>query len=555
MGNPLDLLKQAGKAGLGRAVQALERVAGPLAAVPKVALDQLSPWKFSWNDGSKFPGDFGPTEFLVPDYWTLRARSAQLFETNLYARGVIRRLVTSVIANGLYLESVPEEKILGYPEDGLLDWSDDVENRFDLWANNAVICDQKEQSTFGELHQTALTEALVVGDILCVLRQDQRTRLPRVQLINGASVRTPFGVTPREGHKIVHGVELDGNGRHVAYWITQDDGTSKRLPAFGEKSGRRIAWLFYGCDKRMDEVRGKPLLSLMLQSLKEIDRYRDSTQRKATILSMLAAFVSKDQPGPGSRPLTAAGGAVRRGTELATTDTKASAQRTYSAAMHIPGLVVDELNAGEKIQAFTTSGTTEQFGEFEHAIIATVAWAHEIPPEVLLQSYDSNYSASAAALNDWKAYLSKARTTFGKNFCQPVYVEWLFGEVVARRISARGLLEAWNDYSQWDIFGAWTRADWSGNVKPSVDPVKVVKAADGAIALGLTTRDRASREYNGSKFSKNIKRLKRENEAVRDANMPLAELKAAEKAAGAAQSEPPTPPDSEGGDEKEDEDS
>jgi capsid protein len=304
----------------------------------------------------------------------------------------------------------------------------------------------------------------------------------------------------------------------------------------------------------MDDVRGKPLLSLMLQSLKEIDRYRDSIQRKAVVLSMLAMFLTKDVPTVGSRPLTAGGGIVRR-TDLATVDTTSvgNAERSYSAARHIPGLVIDELNVGEKPQAFKTDGTTEAFGEFERAIVATVAWSHEIPPEVLLQSYDSNYSASQAAINDWKAYLQKARTTFGRALCQPVYVEWLFAEVLAKRITARGLIEAWNDFSQWDLFGAWTRADWSGNVKPSVDPVKVVKAEELKLALGLTTHDKAAREVNGSKFSKNVKKLLRENIALAEANEPIARLKAAEKATQAA-ADPDADSDVED-EQKEDEDS
>jgi hypothetical protein len=55
----------------------------------------LAPFRYSFDDGSKFAGGFGVTELLLADYWTLRQRSSQLFEQNLYARGLIRRLVTN----------------------------------------------------------------------------------------------------------------------------------------------------------------------------------------------------------------------------------------------------------------------------------------------------------------------------------------------------------------------------------------------------------------------------------------------------------------------------
>jgi capsid protein len=235
-----------------------------------------------WN-GEKFPGGYGATDLILPDYWTLRARSAELYRKNLYARGVIRRLITNELNTGLHLEATPEEALLGVAEDSLADWSENVENRFAIWGKDPFVCDFAEARTFGALQAAARLEAFVCGDVLVVLRQDPRTGLPRVQLISGSSVQTPLGAKPPPGSQIVHGVEIDSLGRQVAYWITQKDGTAKRLPAFGEKSGRRLAWLVYGCDKRLDEVRGEPLLAIVLQSLKEIDRYRDSTQRKATI--------------------------------------------------------------------------------------------------------------------------------------------------------------------------------------------------------------------------------------------------------------------------------
>ena len=476
-----------------------------------------------WDDGTKYPGGYGPTSILLVDYWTLRMRSAELFEKNLYARGLIRRLVTNEINTGLHLEATPEESVLGFPEDGLSDWSETVENRFGLWAKSARLCDHKEQRTFGGLQADARMEALVTGDVLVVLRQDQRTKLPRVQLISGSSVRTPLFARPRRGNKIRHGVELDASDRQVAYWVVQGDtnarGKAKRLPAFGERSGRRIAWLLYGTDKRLDRVRGKPILSLVLQSLKEIDRYRDSTQRKAVLNSMLAMFIRKTDERMGTLPIT--GGAVRRDTVIATDQTDPAETRTYNTAELIPGLVLDELQVGEEPVAFTTNGTLEQLGTFEAAIIGAVAWANEMPPEILMLAFSNNYSASQAAINEFKIYLNKVRTSFGEELCQPVYVEWLLAETLAQRVDAARLFEARGENSLFDVFAAWTSADWSGHIKPSTDIWKQARGYEKMINLGLITRDRAARELTGTKFSKNVKKLRRENEALAEANATL----------------------------------
>lgn len=490
-----------------------------------VTLNDLPDSRFVIDHGEKFSGGLGPVDVLFTDYWALRARSAELFQRNLYARGLIRRLISNQINTGLHLEATPEEKILGLQEDSLADWSEGVENRFELWGKNAYLCDQDERRTFGALQEAAQTEALVAGDVLVVLRNDQRTRLPRVKLISGSSVQSPMRDTP--GVTIKHGVELDGQGRHAAYWVTQKDGTSKRLPAYGEKSGRRIAWLLYGTDNRLDDVRGMPLLGLVLQSIKEIDRYRDATLRKAVINSMLAMYISKGADKPGTRPLT--GGAIRRGVNK-TTDNSGK-ERTYRTAENIPGLVLDELQQGEEPKAFQTNQTVEAFGVFEQAIVQAIAWANEVPPEILTLSFGSNYSASQAAINEFKMYLNRVRTRFGENFCSPIYEEWLLGQVLTQRIDATGFVQAFYATDQFDIYGAWIACDWSGAIKPAVDLSKLVRGYREMIEIGAITRDRMARELTGTKYSKNIKKLARENVQWVEAMRPLLEL-AAELARG-----------------------
>lgn len=514
----------------GIAQPALAHSASP--AVPTLHMSDLGPRRVSyrWDDGSKFDGGFGPTKLLTIDYWTLRARSAQLFETNHYANGVIRRLITNEINTGLHLEATPAEPILGFEPDGLADWSEEVETRFELWQASSQLCDFRERLGFGQLQAQARREALISGDVLVVLRMDQRTRLPRIQLVSGGLVQSPLRGKVRKGNRVVHGVELNEQGRHVAYWVRQRDLTMKRLPAWGEKSGRRLAWMLYGTEPRLDQVRGKPLLALMLQSLAEIDRYRDSTQRKALLLSMLAMFIKKGEERPGTRPIT--GGAVRL-EQVQQVDTTGETERSYNAAELIPGLILDELQVGEEPQAFQTQGTTEEFGTFEEAIVQSIAWSLEIPPEILRLTFSNNYSASQAAINEFKIYLNRVRTDFGRGFCQPIYNEWLVSEALLRRVEADGLLEAWRDVTKGPEFAAWTAADWAGHIKPSTDIFKQARGYELLISMGLITRDRASRELTGTKYSKNAAKLRRENEQLSEAREPLASAEAEEASSSA----------------------
>jgi lambda family phage portal protein len=476
--------------------------------LPVVAVNTLpaaTPTLGYWH-GEKYPGGLGPAEILSTDYWTLRHRSAALFKSNLYARGLIRRIIDNEISTGLHLEASPEEGLLGYPDDGLAEWTETVENRFALWCNAPRLCDFLGANRFGKLQEFARREALICGDILVVLHQDDPTGLPKVQLVNGSKIQTPLR-SPSKGTRIEHGVELDTFGRHVAYWVQQDDGSSRRITAYGERTGRRVAWLVYGTDMRLDDVRGEPLLSLVVQSLKEIDRYRDSTQRKATINSMLAMFIKKTEDKPGTRPITS--GAVRRGLDTAADSTGTA--RSFRTMEMMPGLVIDELAVGEEPQGFLPNGTDEKFGDFEAAILAGIAFANGVPPEIYRLFFSNNYSASQAAINEFKMVLDKNRTDFGAQFCSPIYEEWLVSEVLKRRVSAQGLLEAWRDPERFDVYEAWIQSDWSGHIKPAVDLSKLVNGYAAQIKEGLNTRSRVTRELSGQRYSKVIKQLAREN--------------------------------------------
>lgn len=484
--------------------------------------------------GDKYHGGFGPTQIYDLDYWTLRARSGQLFRDNIYAKGILRRLITNEINTGLTVEVQPEEAILGVEADSLSDWSEIVESRFSLYARDPNLCDITGTDTFGKKQRQARLEALIDGDVLVMLDISRVTGLPRIRLVSGSKVQTPIDDTGRgNGNIIEHGVELDSNKRHVAYWITESDGTSKRVPAYGRRSGRKLAWLLYGTERRIDDVRGEPLLSILLQSLKEVDRYRDAALRKATLNSILAMFIQKDLERPGTMAMT--GGSTRKG-QVSVSDDTNSSRRFNIAEYGVPGLIIEELQAGEKPVPHSNAGTDVNFPVFEEAVIQALAWVCEIPPEILRLAFTDNYSASQAAINEFKMYLNSFRTSFGEEFCQPIYIEWFIGEVLNRRIVADGFLEAWRNPRLYDIYNAWICTDWSGAIKPSTDILKQAKGYIAMVAEGWITNARAARELTGTKYSKNIAQLRRENEAKAYALEPLIELEQRELTPGGADS-------------------
>lgn len=474
---------------------------------PTIAPAVLSTW-----DGEKFSGGFGLTKLLAPDYWTLRARSEQLFETNLYARGLIRRLVTNEINTGLWPEAMPDEDTLGLAEGDLDDWSEDIENRFTLWGKTPTACDFKKIHTFNKLQAITRREALVGGDCLIVLQQDPITKRPSVMIIKGQDVRTPMEFSGGENRKIIHGVEVDNATRHIAFHVVQKDGKSKRIPAVSGRNGRRVAWLVYGTDHRVETVRGTPLLGLILQSLAELDKYRDSTQRAAVVNSMLAMFIKKGEDKPGSKSITA--GAVRRSTSVINDLDDCEINTGPRTLALNPGLVLEELQQGEEPVAFQPNVGVD-LGKFEEIITSAIAWANEIPPEILRLAFSNNYSASQAAINEFKIYLNMSRTDFGEQFNAPIYQEWIISEALLGKIDRSDeILNAWRDKANFEIFTAWLLAEWSGAIKLSTDILKQAKGYALLLEMGWITNARATRETTGQKFSRNMRKIRREEELL-----------------------------------------
>jgi len=494
-----------------------------------------SPLSGYWH-GEKFPGGLGPVQLLQWDYWTVRQRSGELFKTNIYARGLIRRLVTNVINTGLHVESTPSESLLGFEEEFLSDWAELIEQRFEVWADNKRLCDARGLMTFGELQAEVFRESWVNGDILVTLLQDPVTKLPQIKLIDGGSIQTPLDrlFNAPGGSKISEGVEVDKSGRHVAYHVRQEDGTSKRIPT-RDSRGRAVAWLVIVNDKRHAETRGEPILSLVLQSLQEIDRYRDSVQRKALIASYLAVYITRDTDATQGRSFGSLGG-VAQSTDTVTDPT--GAQRTFRTSQHIPGLINEQLKPGEEVKGFPSSATDEKFGEFEEAIIQAVAWANQIPPEILRLAFSHNYSASQAANNEFNLYLHLARRCAAVQLCEPVYQEWLISEALLQKfLFFQNILDAWMTPEAYDLWGAWIKSDWSGQIKPASDLLKVTNAHAIANEEGFGLRSRSMRELTGMKYAPTMKRQRRENELLAWAREPLVELERQPQAQPAVQSE------------------
>ena len=440
----------------------------------------------------------------------LRRQSVRTFSTSLYGRGIISRIITNEIHTGLELDARPFNKYIGLTPEEVDEWQSDVEDRFHIWACTNK-CHIANELNFYQLQVLIRFEALVKGDVLVIERIDPSTHLPVYQIVAAESVTGGMLTDIGGDVQLSHGVEFTSNGTHIAYWI-QEDGKfeSTRIPAYTE-GGRRQAWLVYGSPRRIGSVRGEPLFTTVFQSLSELEKYRDSVQRRASIQSMMAIFIERTDVATSGFSAEAIN--VRHGRQALSPPADPSPTK-YGTAKWQPGMVVERLEKGEKPVPFGNTASDLQFKDFEQAIISALAWAHEIPPEILQLSFNSNYSASQAALNELNYYLDKVRDYMGTIFCQHVYEEFLVGSVIRGDVSADGLLLSVAD-DDFLTFGAWTYAEWTEAVKVTTDLRKVVQACNEAVNGQLMTRERAMKLLGFGKFRREALKMRQEAALVK----------------------------------------
>ena len=499
-------------------------------------------------DGSKFFGSLGPvSQWTFVDYWRLRRRSMQLFRTNIYAKGVIRRLVWNEIHTGIVATPTPTGAVL-FPnlgeverEEKAVEWGERIAAQFDLYSNTPAVFDWGKKETFGAFQERVRFESLISGDGIIISRIDKDTGLPRWQWVNGDHVRTPDRSNLRDGHYIKHGVEFDRWGKRVAFYVQSEvNGVFEyeRIPVRGERSGRLISWMVYGSEHFVDDVRGEPFLSDSIYMLKDLDRTRDAEVRASLVNAMIPLFLEESPneihgvgPADYARSLRGQGGASQTGGGSAGAiggapipAAPAGIQPSgYPPVVTPPTNQIDIMNPGTvykapnggKITSFQTNRPNVNYATFEKSVIAVLAWSHGLPPEVLMLEFGNNYSASRQANNEFEVYLSRFVRKFSSEVTQPMYNSWLSLLALSGQIDLPGFARAWNNPEQWRVVSAWMQCTWTGLNRPSVDRNKEASASEKLLDNGLTTYDLEARRHSGLSFMQVMQTQKRERELMK----------------------------------------
>lgn len=451
-----------------------------------------------------------PKEDIDYNNYTLRQRGRMAYMSQPIATSAIRTNRTNVIGVGLKPNPKIDAEVLGISSATAEEWEKTVKAEFKMWAEDKAACDATAVNDFYEMQQLAFISWIISGDVFAVRKEYPETfENPyslRIQLIEADRVRTPSNYTgsypyltdgvAENGNKIHDGVEVDVNGKIVAYYVcntypfeaTVDSTKFSRVEAYGEETGLPVIMHMMNSE-RPDQYRGVTYLAQIIEPLLNINRYTNSELMAALVESFLTVFI-KTEGDAGENPFNSTG------------DQISYDPNEYEIG---PG-TMNVMNPGETIDVLDPKRPASGFQGFVHAIATQMGAALEIPVDLLLKEFNSSYSASRAALLEaWKSF-KMYRSWFISDFCRPVYKLWLTEAVARGRIMAPGF------FTDRRLKEAWLGCEWIGPSQGQLDPVKEITAEILAVENGFTTNEDATIKLNGGDWTANMNKLERENE-------------------------------------------
>lgn len=487
-------------------------------------------------DGEKNAGELGNPINLVPDFSSLRLRSYEAELKSDVVKIITGKFFKWVVGDGLKLQPQPNENCL-QTEGITLDFAKfrkDVEARFSVYSNS-IVSDYSNMENIHYRAAEAFETAFLGGDCLIVLRVDDNFN-PNIQIIDGQHLGTPFfdgkmvSEVKERGNRIKHGIEIDVKNKHVAFFVRKDSSLIEdyeRIEAVGKESGCLMAWMIYGKKHRIDHHRGIPIITPILEKIDKLDRYTEASVGAAEERAKVPWFIEHNQFSDGENPLI--DNVMKNvGGKKNALNSFDLAEETVKSVYISQQKTITNMPVGSTMKALFSQAEIN-YDSFFQSIFIQLCAACDIPPEVALQKYNSNYSASRAAINGWGYIVDIYRKKHARKYYKNFYSFWLYTEILKGKIEAPGYLKA-KENKDFLIMESYHSSNFLGVNLPHIDPLKEVKAIRTMLGdkskgeVPLITLDQSTEQLNNGDWIEIFKKWKEEMKLTEEMFEPVKEI-------------------------------
>lgn len=237
----------------------------------------------SWNK-STADADGASRSALVP----LRGLSRDLRRNNSWARRGVEVITSNTVGEGIEAKAVTKDKDLALTSMAL--WKE--------WSTSTS-CDFDGRLDFKGLQRLAMDAVVEGGEVLILKEAANRADgLPvplRIRILEPDFIDTRKDGIMSSGAKIRQGIELDGQGRRVAYWLYKHHPGATGFSSTTSLESVRIPASdvihIYRVD-RAGQMRGVPWLCTAIARLNDFTDYEDAKLMQAKVQALFSAFVS-----------------------------------------------------------------------------------------------------------------------------------------------------------------------------------------------------------------------------------------------------------------------
>ncbi|MET4695008.1 phage portal protein [Endozoicomonas lisbonensis] len=401
----------------------------------------------------------GPNNTLTGNLGTLINRSRAAIRNDPWAASGLEKLVSNIVGTGIKPKSeATDDEFRKQLQALFLDWTDesDADGQLDFYGQQSL----------------AVRSMLEAGECFVRLRPRQLKdglSVPlQLQLLEAEFVPWDYNDDLKSGHKVRAGIEFNGIGQRVAYWMhkshptdytTLDTADLHRVPA------EQVLHLYEPL--RPGQLRGQPLLTQVLLRMFHLDKFDDATLLRQEIANLFTGFITKPSP------------ETEKVDPLTGRPIVYDLQGVPMVAME-PG-TMQELSPGEEITFNTPPGAASNYPDFIRQQLMAVSAGIGLPYEILSGDMKGvSDRALRVVLNEFRRRIQQIQhNQVVFQLCRPVWNRWLDRAVLSGAISAP-------DFHT--NKAAYKRVKWIPHGWAYIHPVQDVQSQNLAVRSGFKSR-------------------------------------------------------------------
>ncbi len=404
---------------------------------------------------------------------TIADRAWDLYTNDPATYGLIETICTDVPGTGLTPIVTPMTEYLGLSSA----WEDEYQqNCRDLWEiwglSPSRYCDATRRMNINQqMLWTVFSwklEGIALWVPLMLPESPYRKFSLALQPIAAYRLKTPVDLFMRTD--IYNGVEVDGYGSPVAYWIKNNEGNDTslktdsksnftRVPAYNDKTGRPNIIACYST-RNIGEYRSESIVTSILKTLRDRHDHKDAALVGAIVANLFTVYIKNG---------------------LKNTDPDGNL--INEPIQEINNGTIINGSPGEEPEVIKTDRPGPHFVEMDHSTIEELGMGTGRGYEKILKKWEASYSASRMSSLQAKKIDDVDREILISGFCNQVMA------LLLEEAMLRGMIQVKNPAHFYENIYAYTKTRWLAPPQGDVDPVKAESADQLALQNGSKNLD------------------------------------------------------------------